>query len=194
MTLFLILLPFGAFSFLMLVTSAAASLLAAAALSALFVGCDVARGRSVKMLQAGSGLLFAALGAYLLWSGAPWSTTSVRLAADAGVLAIALASLALRTPFTIQYAREMVEPQLRSEPRFVRTNYILTAVWSAAFVLMMAADMLAIYLPSLPMWTGLAITLAARNSATLFTQWYPKRVRAAMAAEAAVPAPLAIAA
>jgi hypothetical protein len=31
-----------------------------------------------------------------------------------------------------------------------------------------------IYIPGLPLWTGLAIALAARNSAALFTKWYPK--------------------
>ena len=64
----------------------------------------------------------------------------------------------------------------------MRTNYILTGVWSAAFVLMLAADVVSIYQPQLLLWTCAAIAFAARNSATLFTQWYPKRVRAEIAA------------
>ncbi|MDB5631777.1 MAG: hypothetical protein JWR49_632, partial [Tardiphaga sp.] len=67
-------------------------------------------------------------------------------------------------------------------PRFVKTNYILTWVWTAAFALMLMADIVAIYLPSTPLWACAAIAFAARNSASYFTQWYPKHVRAAIAA------------
>ncbi len=53
MTSFLILLPFGAFATLMLVTSNAVSLFAAAALALGVVVCDILRGGSLKMLAAG---------------------------------------------------------------------------------------------------------------------------------------------
>ena len=39
---------------------------------------------------------------------------------------------------------------------------------------MMAANVLMIYLPSLPLWAGVAIVFAARNSAAYFTKWYPE--------------------
>jgi hypothetical protein len=48
MTIFLILAPYGAFAFLMMVTSAAASLFAAAAICFATVVLDIVRGRSVK--------------------------------------------------------------------------------------------------------------------------------------------------
>jgi len=41
-----------------------------------------------------------------------------------------------------------------------------------------------IYLPGLPLWCGLVIALAARNSALLFTKWYPERQRAKFATSA----------
>jgi hypothetical protein len=43
---------------------------------------------------------------------------------------------------------------------------------------MLLADSLMIYLPSLPLWIGLAIAFAARNGAVYFTRWYPKYRRA----------------
>ena len=54
MTIFLILAPYAAFAALMLVTSAAASLFASAAICLLVMAYDAFRGRSIKMLGAGS--------------------------------------------------------------------------------------------------------------------------------------------
>jgi hypothetical protein len=39
---------------------------------------------------------------------------------------------------------------------------------------MMAGNLAMIYVPGLPLWTGLAIAFAARNSALYFTRWYPE--------------------
>ena len=62
MTIFLILAPYGAFSLLMLVASATVSLFAAAAICLVAIGIDISRGRSIKILGAGSAVLFAAVG------------------------------------------------------------------------------------------------------------------------------------
>jgi hypothetical protein len=178
MTIFLILAPFGAYAMLMLVASAAVSLFAAAGLALAIVVYDLWRGASVKLLMAGSMVLFAALGGYDVISHGNWSSVAVRLAVDGGVLAIALVSIAIRLPFTLQYARENVDRETAGLPGFLRANYIITWAWTAAFVLMLVADILMIYLPSLPLWVGVAIAFAARNSAVYFTRWYPKYRRA----------------
>jgi len=39
---------------------------------------------------------------------------------------------------------------------------------------MMIANVLMIYVPGLPLWSGLLIAFAARNSAVYFTKWYPR--------------------
>jgi hypothetical protein len=46
----------------------------------------------------------------------------------------------------------------------------------------MIANALLIYLPGLPLWTGLLIAFAARNTATYFTRWYPAYWKAKIAA------------
>ena len=61
MTIFLILAPYGAFAFLMLVTSPAASLFTAAAICLAVIAYDFARGRSIKILGVGSVLVFSAV-------------------------------------------------------------------------------------------------------------------------------------
>lgn len=184
MTLFLILAPFATFATLMMLSTVTASLAAAAAVALGVVGWDQFKGRSAKMLSVGSLVLFAAIGAGHALTDGGMSPTAVRIAVDGGVLAIALTSLLIRLPFTLQYAREAVEPEILAQPRFLRTNYILTSVWTAAFVLMLVADIVAVYRPDLPLWSCAAIAFLARNAAVCFTQWYPKRVRAEIGTDA----------
>jgi hypothetical protein len=177
MTIFLILAPYGAFAALMLVTSAAVSLFASAAICLAVMAYDILGGRSIKMLGAGSAILFAAIGGYITLVDSSLSTPAVKLAVDVGVFAISLLSLAIRRPFTLQYARELVDTETTALPGFLRVNYIITVAWTAAFLLMMIANVLMMYVPGLPLWSGLAIAFAAR-SAAYFTQWYPQYRRA----------------
>lgn len=183
MALFLILTPFATFATLMMLTTAKISLAASAVVAFGLLLRDMVTGRSIKLLTAGAFFIFSSLAGYHLIA-ADMSPTSVRIAVDGGILALALGSIALRRPFTLQHAREVVDAETARLPRFVRTNYILTWVWSAAFVLMLAADVVAIYLPSIPLWICAAIAFAVRNSAIYFTRWYPKHVRAGIAASA----------
>jgi len=184
MALFLTLTPFAAFATLMMLTSVTLSLAVAAAIGFGLVGWDIFNGRSLKLFTAGSAAVFTAIAAYHLLTKHELDPAIVRLTVDSGILAIALGSVIVRKPFTLQFAREKVEPSLHGEPRFIRTNYVLSLVWSAALALMLIADIVSIYLPSTSLWICAAIAFAARNSATYFTQWYPKRVRAEIAASA----------
>jgi hypothetical protein len=189
MMVFLILAPFGAFATLMVVTSATVSLFAGAGVAAATIAYDLTRGGSIKMLAVGSLILFSALGGYVAFVDSSWSSPTVRLAVDGGVLVIALASIVLRFPFTLQYAREVVDAETRKLPGFLRANYVITWAWTLAFVLMVITNVLMIYLPNLPLWAGIAIALAARNSAAYFTKWYPKH-RRQMAAKQALAGPM----
>jgi hypothetical protein len=49
---------------------------------------------------------------------------------------------------------------------------------------MAVANVLMIYVPGLPLWSGLAIAFAARNTAVYFTKWYPEYQRNKFAASA----------
>lgn len=174
MTIFLILAPFGSFALLTLVTSAQVSLFAAAAICLAAIGVDLYRGRSIKILGAGCVAVFAVLGAYVTLVDPALSTSAVKLTTDVGVLAISLASLIVRKPFVLQYALEAVDAETAKLPGFMKATYIITWAWTGAFVLMIIGNMLTIYVPGLPLWSGLAIAFAARNSAAYFTTWYPQ--------------------
>ena len=185
MTVFLILAPYATFTLLMLVTSAALSVFASAAICVAVIVTDVVRGRAVKMLGAGSVVLFVALGCYLALVDSTLSSWAVKLTVDAGMFAIALTSLLIRRPFTLQYALEMVDAETAALPGFINASYIITGAWTAAFLMMMLSNVLMIYVPGLPLWSGLLILFAARNSALYFTRWYPRYLKTKFAAPAA---------
>jgi hypothetical protein len=174
MTIFLILAPYGVFASLMLVASATLSLFAASFVCLAVIALDVWRGRSVKLLGAGSAIVFAGLGAYLTLLDPSLSRSAVRFFVDAGIFAISAGSMLIRYPFTLQYAIEAVPAETAGMPGFLRANYIITAAWTAAAMLMMLANMAVLYVPGLPIWLSLAIAFAARNSAVYFTKWYPQ--------------------
>lgn len=185
MTIFLILAPYGAYTFLMLVTSATISVFAASAICLATIAIDVARGRSVKILTAGSASVFAAIGLYLALLDPRLSTLGVKLSVDIGIFILSLGSMLVRRPFTLQYALESVPAETAAMPGFLTANYIITGAWTAAALLMTAANVVLLYVPGLPLWSSLAVAFAARNSAIYFTKWYPEYRRIKYAAPAA---------
>jgi hypothetical protein len=174
MTIFLILAPYGAFASLMMVTSAVVSLFAAAAICLAVIAFDVVRGRSVKILGVGSVIVFAALGGYIAFFGPGPSTAAVKFSVDTGIFLISLLSIVFRRPFVLQYAIEVVDAETARQPGFMRGNYIITWAWTGAALLMMVGNIAMLYVPNLPLWSGLLIAFAARNSAVYFTKWYPQ--------------------
>ena len=182
MMIFLILAPYGAFAALMLFASAATSLFVSAAICLAVIALDVFKGRSIKTLGAGSAIVFIALGCYVTLVHTGVSSTEVKLAVDAGVLVISLGSILIRRPFTLEYAREVVDAETAQLPGFLKANYVISWAWTACFVLMVLANVLLIYLPGLPLWIGIAIAFAARNTAIYFTKWYPEYRRTKFAA------------
>lgn len=174
MTIFLILAPYGVFAALMMVTSATVSLFAAAAICLLVIALDVVRGRSVKILGAGSAVVFTAIGGYVTLIDPAVSPAAVKFAVDTGIFLISLMSIVIRRPFTLQYAIEAVDAETARLPGFLKANYAITWAWTAAALLMMLGNVAIIYMPGLPLWSGLLIAFAARNSAVYFTKWYPE--------------------
>src|SRR3954447_6148134 len=174
MTILLILAPYGAFAFLMLVATSAASLFTAAAISLAVITYDFAGGRSVKILGVGSVLVFSAVYFYVEWIDPSLSVSGVKFAVDAGIFLVTLGSIVIGRPFTLQYALEVVDAETAKLPGFIRANYTITWAWVLAMVLMMAGNVALIYVPGLPLWSGLLVAFAARNSAVYFTKWYPE--------------------
>ena len=137
----------------------------------------ISPGRTTKILEFGTVILFAVLLLYTIFRGPVLSVIAVRLWVDAGLLLIILFSLLLRRPFTLQYAREQVEPELWNHPEFIRTNTIITAAWALAFAVMVLAETALLCVPGIPRRLGVIVIAAALAAAFKFTSWYPERRR-----------------
>ncbi|GGV47373.1 hypothetical protein GCM10010495_76310 [Kitasatospora herbaricolor] len=85
------------------------------------------------IIECGSAVFFAALAA-LAFTDPHSSLHPYSAALSSAVLAlIAGASLALRRPFTLGIAKQSTPPELWDQPLFVRTNTLVTALWTLAF-------------------------------------------------------------
>jgi hypothetical protein len=173
-------LPFVVFFALMRLVTPVAGLIGAFVVSSLLFWRMRRRAESVKILEVGSLILFGLLTIYTFVAASRWTVARVRLAVDAGLLAIVVVSLGIGRPFTLQYARERVPAQFWNSPVFLATNRIITAVWAGAFVVLVAADAAAEYVPAVPLWVDVGASVAALLAAIWFTRWYPDRVRRAV--------------
>ena len=170
--------PFLAFALIDRLSGPTEGLIAGAVVSAALLLRDLIQGRTAKVLEIGTAILFGGLALYALLGRPSWSVVGVRLVVDAGLLLIVLASLVMRRPFTLQYARERVAPELWGEPEFVRTNYVITAVWALAFAVIVVAELVLLYVPDIPPHAGIVAIVLALVGAVKFTGWYPERRRA----------------
>ena len=133
--------------------------------------------RRPKILEIGTFLLFGGLTVFMLLRGSSLSVIGVRVCVDSGLLLIVLISMALRRPFTLQYAREEVSPELWNTPEFLHVNYVISGAWALAFALMVLAELALLYAPQIPHRVGVIVIVVALVGAVKFTSWYPSRSR-----------------
>jgi hypothetical protein len=168
--------PFLAFAVVDRLIGPTQGLIAGAATSvALLLRDWIGLRRKPKILEIGTAILFAGLALYAVLGGSVWSIVGVRLRVDVGLLLIVLATLIIGKPFTLQYAREQVPQNLWDTPQFIRSNYVITGVWSGAFLILVLADLILIYRTDWPSKIGILASVLASVGAFKFTRWYPGR-------------------
>lgn len=151
-------------------------------------------GSSFKILEVADVVFFAVMAVIGLFASAGthrWLENYSGEISNIALLVIALGSMAVRVPFTLQYAREQVPRELWHEPAFLRTNYYITGAWGAAFGIAAVSGAFGdlVLHNSNNLWTGWVIQIAAIIVALQFTQWYPEVVRARGRQERNVPGP-----
>jgi hypothetical protein len=170
--------PFIAFAVIDRLLGATLGLVAGTAVSAAVILHEmISTRRTAKWLEIGTAVLFGGLTVYSLLGDVTWSIIGVRLCVDAGLLTIILLSLALQRPFTLQYAREQVAHEFWDSPEFIHTNYVISGTWALAFVVMVTADLVMLYVPDVPQRFGIIATVLALVGAVKMTSWYPERRR-----------------
>jgi hypothetical protein len=174
---FLAFAPFLIFVVLERMIGVEVGLIAATITAAILLVRDLLGHKAIKVLDAGTLILFGGLTIYYQLEHPGWSVFAVRLRVDLGLFIIVLASMALQKPFTLQYAREQIAPEFWARPEFVRINYVIIAVWAAAFAVMVVAEAVLVYVPTVPSRLGIIVTVLAIIAAVKFTSWYPDRGR-----------------
>jgi hypothetical protein len=170
--------PFIVFAVLDRYLGSTGALIAGAVVSGALIARSWATpGHPVRILEVGTFILMLLLAIYTATAGSTLSVIGVRLCADSGLLLIVLISMAVRRPFTMEYARQHVSPDHWNSHVFVRINYVLTAGWAVAFAVMVLAEIGILFIPGLPASVGIAAVVAAILGGLAFTDWYPKHVR-----------------
>jgi hypothetical protein len=172
-------LPFVAFAVLSGTLGATGALIAGAAVSAALIVRGRLKGTSWKILEVGTFVLFCAIAIAMARAGGTLSVIGVRLCVDIGLLGIVLVSLAMRQPFTLEYAREQVAPEHWGSPIFLRTNTVISAGWAVAFLVMVLAEAALLWVPGLPPTLGVVAIVAALLGGVAFTKWYAKVAQSA---------------
>ncbi|HVV27903.1 MAG TPA: hypothetical protein VHC40_08040 [Rhizomicrobium sp.] len=166
---------FAPFILFALLSRLSADLALWAAFAAAFVVTirDFVESPSLRLLDAGSLVLFALLS---LWRGfvdPNLPLAGVRFIAELALFVLLAAALAVRRPFSIDYAR--LDPRESGWPEdlFRRVNYLVSGVWVTAFAVMTAADAAVLFGPRLPLWSSIAVSIMALAAAVTFTLRYP---------------------
>jgi magnesium-transporting ATPase (P-type) len=154
----------------------AAALACGLALATTFVGAAVSV--RPKLLDLTAIVFFGAL---TLWAAVASPDTSRWLGDWAGemsnvaIAVIAGLSLAVRRPFTLQYARETTEEEYWTSTLFLRINFVITTVWAVVFALIAVTGYIGdgpLHQPN-NIWTNWLIQIALIVLAIKFTAWYP---------------------
>ncbi|MFD7446417.1 hypothetical protein [Streptomyces sp. NPDC059909] len=139
-------------------------------------------GTSLKILEVSDAVFFAVLAIIGLMASSgtlQWLETYSGELSNFALVAIAFGSMAVRMPFTVQYAREQVPRALWNTRGFMHTNYVITAVWGLAFLVAAVAGLYGDLVLREPdnLWTNWLIQIGAIIVALRFTDWYPDVVR-----------------
>jgi hypothetical protein len=134
---------------------------------------DFVESPSLRLLDAGSFALFALLALGRGFLDPNLSLAAVRFIAALSLFLLLGLPLALKRPFSVDYAR-LDEREAGWPPAlFLRVNVLVSGAWVMAFAIMAAADGAVAFDAGLPLYGSIAISVVALAAAVTFTLRYP---------------------
>jgi hypothetical protein len=143
--------------------------------------------RRLKILDAGTLVFFALLALAAFTADREWFERFANPLSNGALTAIALVSIAVGEPFTLQYARESTPERFWHAPAFVRANYLISTVWMVAFAVQTASTLVAALWPVDHVLFRYIIPYGALIAAFAYTRWHIHRARTAHAPSDAAP-------
>jgi hypothetical protein len=134
---------------------------------------DFVESPSLRLLDAGSFALFALLALGRGFLDPNLSLAAVRFIAALSLFLLLGLPLALKRPFSVDYAR-LDEREAGWPPAlFLRVNVLVSGAWVTAFAVMAVADGAVAFDAELPLYGSIAISVVALAAAVTFTLRYP---------------------
>ncbi len=152
-------------------------------LAVVIVSANWLLGSSPKLLEFSDVTYFAGLAVLVAFASSgtrAWLELWGGEAANVALVVIALGSILVRSPFTLQYAREDTPEEYWQTPEFLRVNYLISWVWVVAFTIEAASGLFGdgVLHNANNIWTGWIIQTFPMVVAAQFTIWYPNRLEA----------------
>ena len=134
---------------------------------------DFVESPSLRLLDAGSLLLFAALALGRGFLDPNLSLAAVRFIASLSLLLLLGLPLVFKRPFSVDYAR--LGPREADWPPalFLKVNYLVSCAWTAAFAIMTLADGAVAFDAQLPLYASIAVSIVMLAGAVTITLRYP---------------------
>ncbi len=152
-------------------------------LAVVIVSANWLLGSSPKLLEFSDVTYFAGLAVLVAFASSgtrAWLELWSGEVANVALVVIALGSILVRSPFTLQYAREDTPKEYWQTPEFLRVNYLISWVWVAAFAIEAGSGFVGdgVLHNANNIWTGWIIQTFPMIVAAQFTIWYPNRLEA----------------
>ena len=115
---------------------------------------------------------FIAVGVLNLTGIIPWMSIVIY----AVLAAVAFGSMLVKLPFTLQYARGMVDRSIWEKPGFITVNFLMTGVWGCVFVINLLLSYVSFISPQTLGRFTLPLTYLVLIAGIVFTISYPRHL------------------
>jgi hypothetical protein len=106
-----------------------------------------------------------------------WTLQHMGILANGALAAGSWLTIAVRKPFTLDYAKEHTDPALWDNPAFLKANDIITAAWATTFTINCGLAFLKMIRFLFADLTFEFVSYALLVSTAFFTVWYPAHFR-----------------
>ena len=106
-----------------------------------------------------------------------WTVRHMGVLANGALAAASWFTVVVGKPFSLDYAKAHTDPSLWESPSFIRTNVLITSVWSMVFTVnaILAWGKMAGFF--LPQWGFELLSYGFMVGTAAFTSWRPLHVR-----------------
>jgi hypothetical protein len=149
--------------------------LAAATVVSIIVGYADLRSRMI--LTWANLVLFGALLITNGVLGMTWIIPYNSILIYTSLAAVSFGSILIGKPFTLQYARNMVDKRLWDNPLFIRVNTLIAGAWGGVFLINCGLSAVALVLPNQPGHIAQLATYIILVAGIIVTIRYPEHIR-----------------